>query len=126
MKVRQARQLSSNRGPPPPPSDPEQPGSDRTRAYIPPGGGPRVPRALPRAFVSMPLWGRIRKAQPQSSHFRLVEMLMALPFFGASIPGFVGLLTGRGPFSPAFALIPGRSMLIVSELCATRAKTALN
>ena len=33
----------------------------------------------------------------------------ALPFFGASIPGFVGLLTGRGPFSPAFALIPGRS-----------------
>ncbi len=35
---------------------------------------------------------------------------MALPFFGASIPGFVGLLTGRGPFSPAFALIPGRSI----------------
>jgi hypothetical protein len=34
---------------------------------------------------------------------------LALPFFGASIPGFVGLLTGRGPFSPAFALIPGRS-----------------
>ena len=34
----------------------------------------------------------------------------ALPFFGASIPGFVGLLTGRGPFSPAFALIPGRSV----------------
>jgi hypothetical protein len=33
----------------------------------------------------------------------------ALPFFGASIPGFVGLLTGRGPFSPALALIPGRS-----------------
>ncbi|MGO9916238.1 MAG: hypothetical protein ACLQIB_16260, partial [Isosphaeraceae bacterium] len=34
---------------------------------------------------------------------------LALPFFGASIPGFVGLLTGRGPFSPALALIPGRS-----------------
>ena len=34
---------------------------------------------------------------------------LALPFFGASIPGFVGLLTGRGPFSPVFALIPGRS-----------------
>src|SRR5208337_557696 len=39
----------------------------------------------------------------------------ALPFFGASIPGFVGLLTGRGPFSPAFALIPGRSMNLVSR-----------
>ncbi len=42
----------------------------------------------------------------------LPGILMALPFFGASIPGFVGLLTGRGPFSPAFALIPGRSILI--------------
>ena len=38
----------------------------------------------------------------------------ALPFFGASIPGFVGLLTGRGPFSPAFALIPGRSIVLLS------------
>src|SRR5208283_4125727 len=44
-------------------------------------------------------------------HF-LQQQTMALPFFGASIPGFVGLLTGRGPFSPAFALIPGRSQTI--------------
>ena len=40
---------------------------------------------------------------------------LALPFFGASIPGFVGLLTGRGPFSPAFALIPGRSESTMSR-----------
>ncbi len=40
----------------------------------------------------------------------VVSISPALPFFGASIPGFVGLLTGRGPFSPAFALIPGRSI----------------
>ena len=40
----------------------------------------------------------------------------ALPFFGASIPGFVGLLTGRGPFSPALALIPGRSVSYVNSL----------
>ncbi|MGA7501870.1 MAG: hypothetical protein WBX00_34485 [Isosphaeraceae bacterium] len=38
------------------------------------------------------------------------QVFGALPFFGASIPGFVGLLTGRGPFSPALALIPGRSV----------------
>ncbi len=43
------------------------------------------------------------------------QELAALPFFGASIPGFVGLLTGRGPFSPAFALIPGRSELATSN-----------
>ncbi|MGO8903420.1 MAG: hypothetical protein ACLQU5_34535, partial [Isosphaeraceae bacterium] len=41
------------------------------------------------------------------------EETVALPFFGASIPGFVGLLTGRGPFSPAFALIPGRSETVM-------------
>ena len=45
--------------------------------------------------------------------FQVMET--ALPFFGASIPGFVGLLTGRGPFSPAFALIPGRSMETLAE-----------
>ncbi len=44
------------------------------------------------------------------SALRLPVIKTALPFFGASIPGFVGLLTGRGPFSPAFALIPGRSI----------------
>ncbi|MGO9811443.1 MAG: response regulator, partial [Isosphaeraceae bacterium] len=43
----------------------------------------------------------------------------ALPFFGASIPGFVGLLTGRGPFSPAFALIPGRSDRELPQLILT-------
>ena len=40
----------------------------------------------------------------------------ALPFFGASIPGFVGLLTGRGPFSPALALITGRSDFGLGEI----------
>ena len=37
--------------------------------------------------------------------------LPGLPVFGAGIPVFVGLLTGRGPFSSAFALIPGRTPL---------------
>src|SRR5208337_40847 len=33
----------------------------------------------------------------------------ALPVFGADLLGFTGLLTGRRPSSPAFALIPGRT-----------------
>jgi len=42
------------------------------------------------------------------------RQVLALPFFGASIPKFVGLLTGRGPLSPALALISGRSQVFAA------------
>ncbi|MGZ3383222.1 MAG: hypothetical protein ACXVBB_23640, partial [Isosphaeraceae bacterium] len=40
---------------------------------------------------------------------------MALPVLGAGISEFAGLLTGSGPFSPVFALIPGRTHNITPD-----------
>ena len=37
---------------------------------------------------------------------------MALPVLGAGISEFAGLLAGSGPFSPVFALIPGRTVFM--------------
>src|SRR5208283_1840464 len=65
-----------------------------------------------KSTAALPAFRSILRAEDDVYIIReIARSLAALPFFGASIPGFVGLLTGRGPFSPAFALIPGRSSL---------------
>ncbi len=83
-----------------------------SRSFV---GGGSVPRS------ESPDGAGSYRTAPQGPLFRAQSRksvaFLALPFFGASIPGFVGLLTGRGPFSPAFALIPGRSAIPAGTSC---------